>query len=353
MLNNETLSLEEKEWKAFTVKEVFSEIERGHTLNSYSHEQGNLPYISATSRKNGIYNFINNNEDTKIFSNCLTVANNGSVGVSFYHPYDFALSGDTTILKNITFNKFIYLFLSTILNRFSEKYNYATKLNNNRLLKEMLLLPTNKEGQFDYEYMEKYVKNIYKRQEEKRRTYIQKTLETLQYKEIEKLEEKEWKEFSISELFDVKGTKTTSLDVLQISHTTKIQYPYITTKATNNGIEGFFYYKTEKGNVITFDSATVGCLYYQKNDFSASDHVEKLIPKNFNLNLFNAHFIICSFNKAVQKKFNYGFKLSQNRIKKQKLLLPINKEGQPDFEYMEQYVKNLLYKKLQTIKEIY
>ena len=89
--------------------------------------------------------------------------------------------------------------------------------------------------------------------------------------------------FYLIELFKIKGTKTTP--VLELEEHGKGKYPYVTTQATNNGIDDFYNHYTENGEIITFDSAVVGYCAYQPLPFSASDHVEKLIPK-FKMNKY-------------------------------------------------------------------
>lgn len=145
------------------------------------------------------------------------------------------------------------------------------------------------------------------------------------------------KEFEIEELFNVKGSKTTSLSDLKAKKETKYKYPYITTKSVNNGIEGFFKYYSEKGNVLTVDSATIGYVSYQKNNFSASDHVEILEPK-FMMNKYLALFFVQTITSACNKKYGYGYKFSQKRIKRQKLLLP-TKNNIPHWSFMENFIK--------------
>ncbi len=43
-----------------------------------------MPYISSTAINNGIDNFISNKKKVRVFSNCLSIANSGSVGACFY-----------------------------------------------------------------------------------------------------------------------------------------------------------------------------------------------------------------------------------------------------------------------------
>jgi hypothetical protein len=155
-----------------------------------------------------------------------------------------------------------------------------------------------------------------------------------------KLYTSNWKEFSTADLFDVDGTKTTPLFELETTYG-EGDYPYITTRATNNSVAGFYDYKTEKGNVLIIDSAVLGFASYQENDFSASDHVELLKPR-FNMNKYIALFIKTIFMKGAYK-YAYGRKFNQERIKNTKLLLPVDKNNNPDWQYMENYIKSLPY----------
>ena len=152
------------------------------------------------------------------------------------------------------------------------------------------------------------------------------------------LDKNNFKMFGLTELFKVKGSKTTPL--LELEEYGSGEYPYVTTQATNNGIEGFYNYYTEDGEVITFDSAVIGYCSYQPLFFSASDHVEKLIPK-FKINKYIAMFLVTVLNKE-QYRYNYGRKCSQIRMRKIKIKLPA-KNGKPDFEFMENYIKSLPY----------
>lgn len=144
--------------------------------------------------------------------------------------------------------------------------------------------------------------------------------------------------FSLQDLFKITGSQTTPL--LELSEFGAGKYPYVTTKATNNGVDGFYNYWTEQGGVLTLDSAVVGYCSYQEYNFSASDHVEKLIPK-FEMNKYVALFLVTIINKE-QYRFSYGRKCSQTRLKQLSIKLP-TKNDKPDWEFMESYIKSLPY----------
>ncbi|MHB1755642.1 MAG: N-6 DNA methylase [bacterium] len=158
--------------------------------------------------------------------------------------------------------------------------------------------------------------------------------------EIMELNINNWIYFDLNILFKIKGSKTTS--IIELEEYGKGIYPYVTTQATNNGVEGFYNFHTEEGNVLTVDSAVLGFCSYQLKSFSASDHVEKLKPI-IEINKYIALFLVTIIN-LEQYRYNYGRKCSQSRMKQAKIKLPtIN--GEPDFEFMENFIKSLPYSK--------
>ena len=153
---------------------------------------------------------------------------------------------------------------------------------------------------------------------------------------VKSLSDVKWKEFAVDALFDISGSKTTPKNRLENIGNGK--YPYVTTQTTSNGQAGYFNLYTEKGKVLTVDSAVAGFTTYQANNFSASDHVEILTPK-FQINKHVALFLTVQFNKNNQKKFSYGYKACQDRLRKTSIILPVNSKGEPDYEFMEEYIK--------------
>lgn len=157
-------SFEEKEWSIFRITDIFPEIQRGKRLKRADHISGSTPYVSSSAVNNGIDNFISNKREVRKFEDCLTLANSGSVGKTFYHNYVFVGSDHITTLKNESFSPYVYLFLAPIISRLKEKYNFNHEINDNRINKEVLLLPVSDAGEPDWNYMEEYVKfSIYQK----------------------------------------------------------------------------------------------------------------------------------------------------------------------------------------------
>lgn len=146
------------EWKEFYIKDIFEDIQRGKRLTKANFIDGNMPYVSSSAESNGVDSFVGNKEKVRIFENCLTLANSGSVGSTFYHQYQFVASDHVTHLKNNNFNKYNYLFLASVIKRLGVKYNFNREINDKRLMNEIIMLPITETGEINYEAMENYMK---------------------------------------------------------------------------------------------------------------------------------------------------------------------------------------------------
>jgi type I restriction enzyme M protein len=155
---------------------------------------------------------------------------------------------------------------------------------------------------------------------------------------VEPLKQKEWGEFKIISIFEVdKGVYLNSKDI------TKGSIPYITAKSDNNGLNAFIgNIPLFSGNAITIEKINLSA-YYQSKDFYCSHDVT--VVKNDKLNKYNSIFI-CNMIKRQGFKYSYGRQAQMNVCKNEIIYLPITENGQPDYDYMENYIKKLEYEKL-------
>ena len=65
----------------------------------------------------------------------------------------------------------------------------------------------------------------------------------------------------------------------------------------------------------------------------------------------DALFIIPLLKKQLQKLNWGGNGATLGRLERMKIMLPINTEGDPDYKYMEQYIKNIMIKKYKAYLE--
>ncbi len=151
---------------------------------------------------------------------------------------------------------------------------------------------------------------------------------------------KEWKSFKYSDIFTLKkGKRLTKADMINGA------VPFIGAIDKNNGYRQFIGQSPiHEGNTITVNyNGSVAEAFYQPKPFWASDDVNVLYPK-FDMNQYNAMFIV-SLIKQEKYRFNYGRKWHLERMNNSEIKLPVDKHGNPDFIYMENFIKSLNYSK--------
>lgn len=153
-----------KQWGEFFVEDIFDTIQRWKRLKKQDHIEWKIPYISSTATNNGVDAYIANTENIRKFNYCLTLANSGSIGATFYQPFSFIASDHVTKLENKLFSKYIYLFISTKLQKLGDKYSFNREINDKRIKREKMLLPIDDNYQPDYDFMDQYMRQIERRQ---------------------------------------------------------------------------------------------------------------------------------------------------------------------------------------------
>jgi len=91
------------------------------------------------------------------------------------------------------------------------------------------------------------------------------------------------------------------------------------------------------------NSGSVGAVFYQPFEVVASDHVTKLESEQCGK---YAYLFLASITKRLGEKYSFNREINDTRIKNEKILVPVNGHGEPDYSYMEQYMQNMEYQKL-------
>jgi len=159
-LTNEVLPLKTEDWDYFNLVDLFDVSASSDPLITELTIGGKIPYISSTERNNGVYEYVE--EVPTNNGNTITANRGGSVGFFFYQPKNYlATPVDVRILTpKFQLNKYIGLFLTTILKQEKFKFNYSRKMGTDRLNRIKIKLPTTKDKQPDFEYMENYIKSL-------------------------------------------------------------------------------------------------------------------------------------------------------------------------------------------------
>lgn len=149
----------------------------------------------------------------------------------------------------------------------------------------------------------------------------------------------QWKEFRVGDLFEVSYGK-----FIPKSKAVANGFPHVTASAENNG----YSYNVPApmfpaGSISVASDGSMGAAFYHDEPYSAGNIVSNLIPYKYipinkNIGLFFATLI-----KQESRKYSWsGFKFSVERVRETKLHLPTTPSGDPDWDYMDSFMRKIL-----------
>jgi len=170
-----------------------------------------------------------------------------------------------------------------------------------------------------------------------------------------------WKEFTFGEIFDIKKGFYNK----KPEHTTSGNIPFLGATEKNNGVTEYYSIvdienasKTGSGKnaplkdkifnphaLCVTNNGSVGFAFYQKESFTCSHDVNPLYILNGTFNEYTALFVATVIHKD-RYRWAYGRKWRPERMAESKILLPATSKNEPDWAYMENYMKSLRYKHL-------
>ena len=155
---------------------------------------------------------------------------------------------------------------------------------------------------------------------------------------MKKISVGQWNEFSIGKLFAISKPESRVLTNYDDG-----SVPFVASGSESNGVQKYCQPKKDetldKANCITV-SPVDGFSTFQPVDFlgrggaGSSIHILRNEHLNRNISLF-----ICAVLRQQLKKYSYNNMLSARTLKNEKIKLPATPDGQPDWVYMEQYIK--------------
>lgn len=158
---------------------------------------------------------------------------------------------------------------------------------------------------------------------------------------MNRIETTGWKSYKIVDLFEVKNTHSILKNEIEEDSG---RTPYVTASNENNGVYTYISYKNdliEPGNCIMIGGKTL-TITYQKEDFFSNDsHNLALYLRNLDYRTEKVQlFLITALRASIGHTYNWGDSISSKSIQKDMIKLPIDKDGNPDFAYMEEYMQN-------------
>lgn len=154
-----------------------------------------------------------------------------------------------------------------------------------------------------------------------------------------------WKEYRIGDLFDIHPTKAYKMTNKSLFEEDGVN-PVVVNSSFNNGIGGYTNQPvTEQGNIITFsDTTTATAMFYQAQPFVGYAHIQGMYPIGKYKDIWSENsflFLLSVFrNRALNANYDYVNKFTRQSAKEILIKLPADKDGNPDFTYMESYIEN-------------
>lgn len=358
------MKLTSKKWKQFRIGSIFK-VSRGQRFITAHHKAGNIPYCSASDKNNGVTDFISNplfiEENALIYS---------TFGDCYYMEGKFTASDEISILKNKSLNTYNGKFIATILSANKYKYQFVRKAFQNKFIDEYIYLPVNDKDDPDWEWMEQYMKSLEKGLDEQMKSIMEvangdkNTIKIFANKvdindftswlntnaDMSKnqmsLNSIKWKEFCLGTLFNTpyKGFAYTKTQIENNISNGSLPVFYVTRTENNNAVSNIINVSEdlkgiEQGNAIVIGDTTA-TVSYQKDKFICGDHI--VILRADWLNYYTGLFIkaIIEYDKY---KYSYGRAFNIEYIINSNVYLPTSDNINPDWNWIEQYMKSLPY----------
>ena len=327
------------QWKEFPLSQMF-DICYGKFIPKK--DRGTkTPMITTTADNNGISYYVDS--DPLFAGDALTVASDGSVGSTFYQDKDFSAGNIVVVLEPKKSTKQNWSprsaqFLATCIKRYALiKYGWANKYSVNRVRNTKLPLPVDKNGDPDWQYMDTYIAKL--------TALAHKNVSSLKQAKAKpaKLNIDHWGEFKISDIYEhIEHPVARSK-----KHYESGNIPFIASGAINNGIDCYLTPKNkqdiDKGNCLTISPVDGSC-FYQPNDFlgrGGGGSAISILRTNKFLSQATHVFLASIISHTLKEQYSFGNMGNTQKIKDTIIKLPIDANGEPDWEYMDNQVRHL------------
>lgn len=330
------MKIDTSKWGEFHLYDIF-EISMGNKFDKNKMKQLNpkINFVGRGSVNNGVVYEVdivydkNDNIIVPYKKGDITIAMGGSVGASFIQEKDFYTSQNVCVLHtdNNNISYYVKQFIITTITASCHNYKAFVDELNRHIRKDFIIkLPITSDGEPDYKYMEEYMKKI-----ENTVSSSLTRIQSVQNKKKEKIDVSCWKEFKVGDFFDIHHGK-------RIKKTDRIygNTIFITAGKENFGVIGKIGNDIEIWNKpITVDM--FGNSFYHDYKCSGDDNIYAFI--NDNLNSYVKMFISTIINRYSE--YSYKEQFRQKNADNLTIKLPVTSNGEPDWNYMEEYMKKI------------
>ena len=349
------MNLDVNNWKPFITARLFPLLENGKANQQMLDEGNDCFYVGAKRDDNGVMIHCARDESLITKGNCIVFICNGqgSVGYANYMDVDFLGTTDIVAGYNEFLNPFTGAFLASVYSQERPKYSFGRKWKTHLKETEVNLpVQHNSDGTVlidkthrfsdegyvpDWQFMEDYIKSLH----HKPLTTKNKPGQALE------LNMKKWGEFRFGDLIsNIYKAKAINKDDLSKATDENDSIRYITRTGENNGCEVTAVKSEipvnliESENAISIGDTTATC-FYQSKEFITGDHMVVVRADSW-LNEYTGLFMVAILQNE-QYKYSYGRAFLMDRIQDTTVKLPVDRNGNPDWQFMEDYIKSLPY----------
>lgn len=344
-------SLNDVEWGEFKVggKDGIFKVSNSkpyHKANLTVSSNG-IPYVTRTSMNNGLEDLIVDENYEKNPKNTISLgAENADF---FFQGIDYISGNKMYSISNNKITREIGLFLVQVFRQSIKEcgFGYGKGLTGTRFKNRYVMLPVDEKNNPNWHFMEEYIKEReIKQRNDLKEYYKSRLLDLVICPEV--LTDVEWGEFSLRDLFTFERGNQNNMSACEVG-----EIPLISAKKIDNGVKAFISDNGKKlfeGHILTLNNdgdGGVGIAYYQANKMALDTHVTALIPV---IPINRSSLLFISKTITIQRdKFSHGYSLNNNRMKAQKIVLPIDENGDPNWSYMENFIKNIEQKQIKNV----
>lgn len=324
VMNN---NIDTRNWQFFKYKDIF-DIKKGKRLTKSEFTIGTTPFIGSIDSNNGYRDFIG--ESPNHTGNTITVNYNGSVGKAFYQPRAFWACDDVNVLyPKFYFNKYIGLFLVSLIQKEAFRFNYGRKWETNRMKESLIKLPVKSDGQPDFEFMENHIKSLpYSLMIEDSTISNIKSILKIENSQNIKPITPDIKLVPIKDLFTIKYGN--SLELVRLDKCKKTDpnaINFVSRTEKNNGVsaivEKIISENPNPAHTLSVaGGGSVLATFYQSEEYYSGRDIYCLIPKKEYSQLEMLYYAMC----IRKNKYRYSYGRQANKTLKD-ILIP---EKMPD-----------------------
>ena len=340
---NKMTQIDTSKWGKFRVGDLF-EIKPTKSYkmrNADLLDGGNTPVVVNSAFNNGIGGFTTQEPTEK--GGIITFSSTVDANTIFYQEKPFAGYSNVQGVYPVgewanEWDKYSLLFFASCFKSTALRYgfDYSNKFRRDVALELKVLLPQTPDHTPDFDYMEDYMKEITK--------LAAKKVEKLKEEKTKyKIDTKGWKEFRIGDLFETfHGEKLKKSDRIEGST------PFVTARSENQGVADYIVTEKKYSNAITIN--VFGNCFYHDGTLFGDSSIYFLISNN--ISKYSKLFITTIINSTLKEKYSFSHQFRQKDLDTLTINLPSTTDNFPDWQFMEDYMKEITEKAKNKIKEV-